>query len=407
MENKEKKYFWLKLKEDFFKQKALKKLRNIAGGDTYTIIYLKMQLLSLKNNGKLIFDELEDSFAEELALELDETVDNIKMTLIFLQKSKLLEEVAESEFILPEAVSNIGSETTAAERMRQLRTVRNSIEHIKLECGKHSIPLMEDYNNRTRYNGHYYSILQRDNYQCCICDITEKLCVHHILGFDKQKPDNSEKENMLTLCRQCHAKVHRSDLKIPAQVLDYIGFIETDREQCSEMLESVTQSKRESKSKEIELEKNLEQPPSPITLDLENVRGLPKSSLMSEKNLKEMRDGVYEVWQNIAKQQNIDFLDREWDAAYGYIIAIPNLSISQITGSIIHLNKWAWAGLDIEDALLEGSRCNPRYPKLNQPKVKILHDKNNNRLYGQAIIEHRKLLLKEEKLEKLRAKNEI
>lgn len=116
-----KKYFWLKLKEDFFKQKELKKLRNVAGGDTYTIIYLKMQLLSLKNNGKLIYDGIEDTFAEELSLELDETVDNIKMTLAFLQQTKLIEEVSDSEFILPSAINSMGSETDAAERMRRHR----------------------------------------------------------------------------------------------------------------------------------------------------------------------------------------------------------------------------------------------------------------------------------------------
>ena len=33
-----KKYFWLKLKKVFFRDKAIKKLRSIAGGDTYTIL---------------------------------------------------------------------------------------------------------------------------------------------------------------------------------------------------------------------------------------------------------------------------------------------------------------------------------------------------------------------------------
>jgi predicted phage replisome organizer len=64
-------YYWLKLNKDFFKGKEIKKLRKIAGGDTYTIIYLKLQLLSLKDEGKLYFDGIEETFAEELALELD------------------------------------------------------------------------------------------------------------------------------------------------------------------------------------------------------------------------------------------------------------------------------------------------------------------------------------------------
>ena len=40
-----KRYYWLKLPDGFFRQKAIKKLRKIAGGDTYTIIYLKMLLV--------------------------------------------------------------------------------------------------------------------------------------------------------------------------------------------------------------------------------------------------------------------------------------------------------------------------------------------------------------------------
>ena len=48
-----KRYYWLKLKADWFSDKRIKKLRSIAGGDTHTIIYLKMMLLSLKDEGKL------------------------------------------------------------------------------------------------------------------------------------------------------------------------------------------------------------------------------------------------------------------------------------------------------------------------------------------------------------------
>lgn len=126
------KYYWLKLKDDFFKHKNLKKLRNIAGGDTYTIIYLKMQLLSLKNEGKLIFDNLEETFAEELALELDEKLDNVKMTLAFLRQTNMIEEVDETQFILPETVNSIGGETSAAERMRLHRASKKGVTSLNL-----------------------------------------------------------------------------------------------------------------------------------------------------------------------------------------------------------------------------------------------------------------------------------
>lgn len=117
-----KKYFWLKLKENFFKQKSIKKLRKMAGGDTFTIIYLKMQLLSLTNEGKLYYEGIEDNFVEELALELDENVEDIQMTVLYLQKNNLIEfgELPD-EYILPEVIGSIGSETAAASRMRKMR----------------------------------------------------------------------------------------------------------------------------------------------------------------------------------------------------------------------------------------------------------------------------------------------
>lgn len=122
-----KKYYWLKLKNDFFTNKKIKKLRKIAGGDTYTIIYLKMQLLSIKDNGKLYFDNVEDSFAEELALELDEDVENVKVTLIYLIKNELLIEVNSEEFLLPETMECIGSETNKAELMRKKRAKEKAL----------------------------------------------------------------------------------------------------------------------------------------------------------------------------------------------------------------------------------------------------------------------------------------
>ncbi len=127
----EKRYYWLKLKNDFFATKEMKKLRKIAGGDTYTIIYLKLQLLSLKDEGKLYYDGIEESFAEELALTIDEDADNVKATLLFLQKCGLAE-IGDSDLLLCNVPECIGSETGAAQRMRDHRNrvtgERNKIE---------------------------------------------------------------------------------------------------------------------------------------------------------------------------------------------------------------------------------------------------------------------------------------
>ena len=127
-----KKYFWLKLKDNFFSDKRIKKLRRVAGGDTYTLIYLKMQLLSLKNEGKLIYEQVEDTFEEELALELDESVDNVTFTVMFLKANGLLEECEENEFVLIETMNSIGRESESAERVRRFRD--NQKQQKALQC---------------------------------------------------------------------------------------------------------------------------------------------------------------------------------------------------------------------------------------------------------------------------------
>ena len=116
-----KRYYWLKLKNDFFNQREIKKLRRIAGGDTFTIIYLKMQLLSIQSEGVLKFEGTEESLSEQLALELDEDEDNIKLTLAFLSQNNLIEQISDSEFLMPQTVENLGSEVDSAERVRRHR----------------------------------------------------------------------------------------------------------------------------------------------------------------------------------------------------------------------------------------------------------------------------------------------
>lgn len=117
----EKRYYWIQLKEGFFKQKEIKKLRKIAGGDTYTVIYLKMLLAAVKQGNKLFFEGVEDTFPEELALELDEDPENVKVTLSFLERQGLIQVMGEDEFLLLQCEEMVGSENESAARVRRYR----------------------------------------------------------------------------------------------------------------------------------------------------------------------------------------------------------------------------------------------------------------------------------------------
>jgi len=169
------KFYWLKLKYDFFKQKEMKKLRKIAGGDTYTIIYLKMMLLSVKSKGKIYFEGLEDSFAEELALDIDEDPKNVEATVLFLKNENLL--------YFPDHYSLVVNKITSK---------RNRSD--------------------SKYRQWRTAVFERDHYTCCFCGIKgTKLNAHHIKCWACFPEFRFSINNGITLCEQCHKGLHRKE----------------------------------------------------------------------------------------------------------------------------------------------------------------------------------------------------
>lgn len=135
---KNKRYYWIQLTQDFFKSKEMKLLRKIAGGDTHTIIYLKMMLISLEDGGCIYYDGLADNLAEEIALMIDENVEDIKITLLFLESKGLLTRKNDRDYFLEQVPEMVGSETASARRVRKFRE-----NQLALQCN----------NDETKCNG--------------------------------------------------------------------------------------------------------------------------------------------------------------------------------------------------------------------------------------------------------------
>ena len=133
-----KRYFWLKLYTDFFNQTEIKVLRKLAGGDTYTVIYLKLLLRSLENNGKIYYEGYDDSFYSEVATMIDEDVENVKFCMMFLERNGLMMYDTETEASFIAIDEMCGSETDSAKRMRKFRNnKKEQIEEPKAsQCDK-------------------------------------------------------------------------------------------------------------------------------------------------------------------------------------------------------------------------------------------------------------------------------
>lgn len=144
MGKEEKRYWWLQMEHDFFEQKEMKALKRMSAGYVYTTIYLKLLLKSLKNNGSLYFESIEDDFVSEIAFDIDEEVDDVAAVLDFLKRKGLLVEVSEDEISLPGAVQRIGSKTQSAVRKARQRArqkeesgVTLSRQNVTLSQGSH------------------------------------------------------------------------------------------------------------------------------------------------------------------------------------------------------------------------------------------------------------------------------
>lgn len=132
MDNK--KYYWLKLKEDFFEEKQIKYLRKLPDGDKLVIAYLKMQLKSLKTEGFIKYDSILPSNIEELSMILDENINIVTLLIKALQQVGAIEILDDGSFYMIAMQDLIGKEGASAERVRKFREKQKQNETKMLQC---------------------------------------------------------------------------------------------------------------------------------------------------------------------------------------------------------------------------------------------------------------------------------
>ena len=116
--------YWFKLKNTYFNQLVQKKMKRQQNGKDMQIIYLRMLLLSLDNQGYIHYQGVYGSIEEELAEEFDESVELIKETIDFLVSNNMIVQSkteTEESYYMPEAIENTGKECESAERVRKYR----------------------------------------------------------------------------------------------------------------------------------------------------------------------------------------------------------------------------------------------------------------------------------------------
>lgn len=153
MAKKVKRYYWLKLKEDFFDEDTMGWLEEQDNGKEYCLFYLKLCLKSLKSDGVLVRkvgDMLIPYDITKIAEITKTQVDIANGALNLLKQIGYIQVLDSGGLFLTQIENMTGSETDAAERQRKSRANKRVPEKsVTMSQQSHTDVTLESQNGHT------------------------------------------------------------------------------------------------------------------------------------------------------------------------------------------------------------------------------------------------------------------
>ena len=119
-----KKYYFLKLKEDFFDQREIVVLESSKDGVLYVNILLKLYLKSLQHDGKLLLNEMTPLSAEMIEPITRHEVGTVERAMRAFMQLGLVEVLEDSTYYMPEIQEMTGKGSSDAERKARYRRLK-------------------------------------------------------------------------------------------------------------------------------------------------------------------------------------------------------------------------------------------------------------------------------------------
>ncbi|EFD04380.1 phage replisome organizer N-terminal domain-containing protein [Peptostreptococcus anaerobius] len=131
-----KKYYYLKLKENFFESDEIIYLESLPDGHKYSNILLKLYLRSLKNSGKLMMNDVIPYSPEMLATVTRHSVGDVKQAIVHFMNLGLIEQLESGAMYMLQIQNFIGRSSTEGDRKREYRQKINQ-EKLKGQVSGH------------------------------------------------------------------------------------------------------------------------------------------------------------------------------------------------------------------------------------------------------------------------------
>ena len=128
------KYYWLKLKRDFFKRHDMRIVEGMQNGKDYVLFYLKMLVESIDHNGKLRFNETIPYNEQMLSVITNTNIDIVRSAMKLFIELQMIEVLDDATIYMIEVQKLTGTETIWAEKKRLYRGKENAKRTLSLPC---------------------------------------------------------------------------------------------------------------------------------------------------------------------------------------------------------------------------------------------------------------------------------
>ena len=129
------KYYYLKLKENYFDDDSIVLLESMQDGVLYSNILLKLYLKSLKHGGRLQLDEDIPYTAQMIATITRQQIGTVERALQIFLKLGLVEVLDSGTFYMSNIELLIGQSSTEAERKRAARLQNKALSALRTSGG--------------------------------------------------------------------------------------------------------------------------------------------------------------------------------------------------------------------------------------------------------------------------------
>jgi len=122
------KYYWLKLKRDFFKRHNIRIIEEMPNGKEYVLFYLKMLVESIDHDGELRFNETIPYNEQMLSVITNTNIDIVRHAMKLFIELKMIDLFDDETIYMSEVQKMIGNETEGAERVRKHRETKRLLQ---------------------------------------------------------------------------------------------------------------------------------------------------------------------------------------------------------------------------------------------------------------------------------------